>query len=129
MINSIYKHFLGLLPELLLPHDRPIWNCYIKGFCLEGSKIENLLISIRDKSGSYAVGLSSFLARGWIRCRQHSTAEHCPLPHEPQTSGATEYNNMGMSIYHIYSYIPDSIIWDIFIFGFLEKNPTNYDMS
>jgi hypothetical protein len=46
------------------------------------------------------------------------------LPRDPLISGATEYHKMGMSIYRIYSFIPVSLLWDIFVFGYI-KIPTN----
>jgi hypothetical protein len=69
-----------------------------KAFLLEKVKLTiknfNLLISFRHKSGMFAVNLNSFLICGLIRRRQHSAAEHYPLPRDPLISGATEYHKM-----------------------------------
>jgi len=74
-----------------------------------------LLLSIRDNNGYF----STFVTRGWIRWRQHSVAEHCPLPRDSQISRATEYHRNWLFEHHKFSFIPDSLFWDISISGFL----------
>ena len=71
----------------------------------------------------YAGYMSSILTSGWIRWRQHSAVEHCLLPRDSQISGATAYHKIGMFMCYIYSFVPDLLLWNIFIFGFIEEIP------